>query len=373
MNEKITPLELKKNNRNRIFQMIYKNQGVRRQDLAQELSLSLPTVNQNIKELMEEGMIEFSGEDISTGGRKPQMITPVKDYRLTIALNIRKTYVRLVLVDFSGEVLCSKRVELPFAENEQYSKKLGKLIDEFILEKEIKEEQLLGVGLTIPGIFDKESQCILKAPTLGVKEYSIDNLTRFIRYPSRVVNDAKASAFTYIRKMDSLDYGTYLLVDRGVGGCIITEGKINPGINNRAGELGHMTIVPKGRPCACGKCGCLESYVSTARITEEYDTTLEEFFDETTDKNVKERREYLFHLALGISNLYTILDCPIIIGGGLSGCLDSEKIIAELRLALQEVNPELGETLELRFDGHGKEESLTGAALMMLEEFVMNV
>ncbi|MGN0159874.1 MAG: ROK family protein [Lachnospiraceae bacterium] len=369
MKEKITPLELKKLNRNRIFRMIYENKGVKRQDLSDELSLSLPTVNQNIKELMEEGLIEFSGEYTSTGGRKPQVITPVADYRLTIALNIRKTYVRIVLVDFNGEVLDSKREELVFADDEKYSQKLGCLVDEFIRTKGIPLDRILGIGLTIPGIFDKESERILIAPTLGIRDYAIENLTRYIGYPSIVINDAKASAFTYIRKSEHLSYGAYLLVDRGVGGCIITDGKLVRGVNNRAGELGHMIIVPNGRKCACGKSGCLESYVSTARITEEYHTSMEEFFGQ--DHWEKERAEYLHNLAIGLNNLYTILDCPIIVGGSLA--INLENVLEQLKKELQEVNPQLCDSLELRLDGNSKKEALTGAALMLLEDYVKSV
>lgn len=371
MKEKITPVELKKLNRNRIFQMIYQRNGVKRQDLADELSLSLPTVNQNIRELMEEGLIAFSGEYLSTGGRKPQVIAPVADYRLTIALNIRKTYVRIVLVDFNGEVLDSRSENLEFTGDADYSKKLGSIVELFIREKRIKEKKILGVGITIPGIFDKESQRILNAPTLGIKDYAIENLTRSVPYPSIVVNDAKASAFTYLRKTDPLSYGVYLLVDRGVGGSIIADGKLVRGMNNRAGELGHMTIVPNGRKCACGKCGCLESYVSTAQIPEGYHTCMEDFFG--TENYRKERGEYLKNLAVGISNLYTILDCPVIIGGELAIYLDQEPVLKELRGYVKEVNPQLGDSLELRLDGNSKKESLTGAALMLLEKFVQTV
>ena len=120
MTEKITPLELKRINKNRIFRLIYDRKALKRQDLADELSLSLPTVNQNIKELMEEGMIEFSGEFTSTGGRKPQVITPVRMSRLTVALNIRKTYVRVVLVDLYGDVMDSQREELEFSDTDEY-------------------------------------------------------------------------------------------------------------------------------------------------------------------------------------------------------------------------------------------------------------
>lgn len=366
MKEKITPLELKKINKNRIFQLIYDKKALKRQDLADELSLSLPTVNQNIKELMEEGLIEFSGEFTSTGGRKPQVITPVRNAYFTVALNIRKTYVRVVMVDMYGDVADSEREDLEFADSDEYSKKLGKIVDLFIKNQAKKPEnstetiKILGVGITIPGIFDRESEKILIAPTLGIKDYDIVKLTRHMKYKTIVVNDARASAFTYMRKSDNIRHGVYLLVDRGVGGCIIEDGKLVRGTNNRAGEIGHMTIVPGGRKCACGKKGCLESYISITQLPEKTDA-----------ENVELNEEYLEYLALGISNMYTIFDGPIIIGGGLASCLETN--LTYLHGKIRSINPFLMDELDVRIDANSKKEALTGAALMLIEDFVKAV
>lgn len=361
MTGKITPLELKKINRNRIFRLIYEKKTLKRQDLADELYLSLPTVNQNLKDLMEEGLIEFSGEFTSTGGRKPQVITPVRDAYLTVALNIRKTYVRVVLVDLYGDVISSEREDLEFEDTDEYSKKLGKIVDSFIKKQEKDSKmRILGVGVTIPGIFDKESEKILIAPTLGIRDYDIKKLTKYMKYPTIVVNDARASAFTYMRKSDDVMHGVYLLVDRGVGGCIIEDGKLIPGINNRAGEIGHMTIVPGGRKCACGKIGCLESYISITQIPEKSGVG-----------SMKLSDEYLYYLALGISNLYTIFDGTIIIGGGLAAYLERNRM--RLHSILKEMNPLLLEEMDVRIDANSKKEALTGAALMLIEEFVKRV
>lgn len=360
MTDKITPLELKKRNKNRIFRLIYEKKTLKRQDIADILMLSLPTVNQNIKELMDEGLIEFSGEFTSTGGRKPQVITPVRLSKLTVALNIRKNYVRIVLVDLNGDVVSSQRHELEFSDSDDYSESLSRIVDEFLKKQRssgigIEDKDILGIGITIPGIFDRESQKILIAPTLGIRDYDITRLTAYMKYASIVVNDARASAFTYIRKQDDIKHGIYLLADRGVGGCIIEDGRLVTGSNNRAGEIGHMIIVPDGKKCACGKCGCLESYISITNVDEK---------EGLTDG-------YLKYLALGISNLYTIFDGPVIIGGGLSGYLEGK--LLRLHEILDKMNPLLIEELDIRIDANSKREALTGAALMIIEKFVCGV
>lgn len=351
---KITPSELKRINKNKVFQLIYNKKVLKRQDIADELSLSLPTVNQNLRELIEDGFVEFSGEFVSTGGRKPQVIVPIADAKYTIALNIRKNYIRLVLVDFLGEVVKSKREDVVFDDNKDYSAKLSSCVDLFIQECKVPRDKVLGVGITIPGIFDKESEKIIIAPTLGVRDFDINKLTTSMAYRTIVVNDARASAFTYVRKNDDVNNAVYLLVDGGVGGCIIENGKLLKGTNNRAGEIGHMTIVMDGKKCSCGKNGCLESYVAISTIK---------------DENITD--DYLKYLAIGISNIYTIFDRTIVIGGGLADIL--EKDMERLKDMLKIVNPIFFDGIDIKIDAHSKKEALTGAALMLIEDYIRNI
>lgn len=373
MTDKITPVELKRINRNRIYKLLYDEKGLKRQDIADKLSLSLPTVNQNLKELLEDGMIEFAGELESTGGRKPQVISANANARLTIAVNIRKNYYRIMSINLYGEVLEAKTYEIQFVGNKAYSKELGHSIDEFIIHNKIEGSKLLGVGITIPGIFDRESEKIIVAPTLGIHDYNIGQLTEFIKYKTIVVNDAKASAFTYTHRADNLNYGVYLLVDRGVGGSIICDSRQVRGVNNRAGEIGHMTIVPGGLKCGCGKCGCLESYVSISRLSDDCNMSLEDFFENLglEKKLYKVFDEYIDNLALGINNIYTIFDAPVIIGGELVKYIGP--YLDMLRERIYKLNPMLSEGLEIQLDSMSKKEALTGAALMLTTSFIESV
>ena len=72
--EKITTTDVKRLNKNRIFRLIHYTDKISRQEIAEILQLSLPTVNQNLKLLTNDGLIEFEGNFESTGGRKAQAI-----------------------------------------------------------------------------------------------------------------------------------------------------------------------------------------------------------------------------------------------------------------------------------------------------------
>ena len=72
--EKITTTDVKRFNKNRIFRLIHYADKISRQEIADILQLSLPTVNQNLKLLLEKNLIDFVGNFESTGGRKAQAI-----------------------------------------------------------------------------------------------------------------------------------------------------------------------------------------------------------------------------------------------------------------------------------------------------------
>ena len=72
--QKLTNTDVKKLNKNRIFRLIYNSDKISRQEIADQLGLSLPTVNQNLKMLMEDGLIEYVGNFTSTGGRMAKQL-----------------------------------------------------------------------------------------------------------------------------------------------------------------------------------------------------------------------------------------------------------------------------------------------------------
>src|SRR5690554_249560 len=95
-------IEVKKINRNVIYQFLHRHDPISIQEIALQLKLSLPTVTQNLKELLERNLVVETGLFESTGGRKAKAISynPVAKY--AIGLDITKNHVGIVLIDLSG-------------------------------------------------------------------------------------------------------------------------------------------------------------------------------------------------------------------------------------------------------------------------------
>ncbi|MGI8743093.1 MAG: ROK family protein [Bryobacteraceae bacterium] len=131
--------------------------------------------------------------------------------------------------------------------------------------------ELKGVGIGVPGFILMEKGVILGS----------NNLPEFEGFPVRDVieqklgtsvileNDANAAALgeKWIGAGRDVNDLVLLTLGTGIGGGIISDGKVLRGFLGMAGELGHMTVVPNGNPCGCGNRGCLEKHASATAIT----------------------------------------------------------------------------------------------------------
>lgn len=130
------------------------------------------------------------------------------------------------------------------------------------------------VGVGAPGVIHLDTGIVVKSPNfpdwnnLPLKE----ELEKALGIPVFIENDANAAALGEqwqgagqgINSMILLTLGT------GVGGGIVLNNRIWQGADGMAGELGHMTLIPEGRPCGCGNRGCLEMYASSRGIVQSY-------------------------------------------------------------------------------------------------------
>jgi len=157
-----------------------------------------------------------------------------------------------------------------------------------------------------------------------------------------MANDANAAALgeMFFGAGKRLQDVIYITVSTGVGGGIILGGKLHTGAGSVAGEIGHISIVPEGKPCACGKRGCLEAYASGTAIAKDVkaqmtrkNTCVWKFL--ARDKHVSAKQVGMaaregdklaigsyqkagYYLGIGIADLMNILNPEmIVIGGGV--------------------------------------------------------
>jgi len=152
-----------------------------------------------------------------------------------------------------------------------------------------KEYKLAGIGIGAPDA-NYHRGTIEHAPNLAWKGIVplADLIKKKINVPVVVTNDANAAAmgemiFGGAKKMKDF---IVLTLGTGLGSGIVIDGKMVYGHTGFAGELGHMTVVPGGRECGCGRKGCFETYASATGLVRTVQTLLSEMRDETPLRDI---------------------------------------------------------------------------------------
>ena len=139
------------------------------------------------------------------------------------------------------------------------------------LREECGTGNLAGVGVALPGFIILETGTVVGSNNLPEFEGIPirDEIEKLLGAPVFLENDANAAALgeKWIGAGRDVNDLVLLTLGTGVGGGIISGGKILHGYVGMAGELGHMTVVPNGNPCGCGNHGCLEKHASASAIS----------------------------------------------------------------------------------------------------------
>ncbi|UYO99249.1 ROK family transcriptional regulator [Oceanotoga sp. DSM 15011] len=370
----ITNIEVKKNNRNRIFRYICKKEKTSNPEISYDLKMSLPTVTQNTKELIEKGLIQEVGELQSTGGRRAKALSVISNSKLAIGLDITKNHVGILLTNLKGEIIKYERFNNPFKDEDNYYIEINKKIKDFLSEIVKNDKNILGMGISFPGIINLEKEMVSYSHMLGLKALPFNSISKFFSYPCYFINDANAGAYAEGINKEQKDEFFYLSLSNTVGGAIFNSNELIYGKNYRSGEVGHMTIVPNGINCYCGKSGCLDAYCSAKRLSDITDGNLDLFFKrlENNDKNIKEVwDDYTTYLSIAINNINMILDCDVIIGGYVGSFIEPH--IDSIKKKVAKRNTFSDDSSFIKNCSYKVATAALGAALNVIEKFIKQV
>lgn len=320
-------MEPKRSNKIRTARFISSQGTTSKTEISSSLKLSMPTTLQNVKALIDEGIVEETGEYESTGGRKAKALSIRSDAGYAAGIDITNNHITMVMVNAKKEIISSERLRVPFENSEDYYDALIRKISDFVRGQKAAPSKIAGVGFSLPGIVDKEQNLLLRSHTLRVQNVSFRRIGEAVGYPYSIQNDANSAAYAELGNFggreNAAENAVYLSLSNTVGGAVCLGQKLYQGENFKSGEFGHMVIAKNGRQCYCGKKGCLDAYCSALVLQE--DGTLEQFFTNVRNKDqrsLKVWEEYLDDLAVAVTNLRMIFDCRIVLGGYVGGYLD---------------------------------------------------
>jgi glucokinase len=185
--------------------------------------------------------------------------------QFAIGVDLGATKIASALVSPNGQILATRQALTSPKDGPEAV--LDRLATEIDTLARISPGKLAGVGIGSPGSVDSITGIIRNAVNLGWCEVDIvSGVSARLRdeLPIWVQKDANASA------LGELHFGSgqgcqdfiYITIGSGLGGGVIANGQLITGAHGNAAELGHLSLNPNGRPCACGLRGCAETIVS---------------------------------------------------------------------------------------------------------------
>ncbi len=186
---------------------------------------------------------------------------------IAVGVDIGGTKIAIAAASCDGRILSQNIVPTHPAEGvDSVVERMARAI-ETVIDAVGFKVQIAGIGIAAPGLVDPRNGIALNAVNLGWRNVPLRDLLSAklaIAAPIALANDINAGALGEMRfgaARGVRDFG-YLMVGTGLGGGAVIDGKVVNGARGAAMEVGHVSIDPNGRRCACGLRGCVEMFVS---------------------------------------------------------------------------------------------------------------
>ncbi|MDM5199700.1 ROK family glucokinase [Fictibacillus enclensis] len=324
------------------------------------------------------------------------------DEKWYVGVDLGGTTIKMAFISDYGDLI--KKWEIPTDISEKgknITKDIAKSIDSVLDELGASKSRLHGIGMGAPGFIDLSRGFIYHAVNIGWVNFPLkERLEMETGLPVVVDNDANLAAVGEMWRGagDGAKDLLCVTLGTGVGGGIVSNGKIVHGKNGMGGEIGHITAIPEGgAPCNCGKTGCIETVASATGICrlareglqnypdsllhkeeeKEGGITAKDVFDAADQKD--ELALYVlelvgYHLGFMLANLgCTINPGKIVLGGGVSKAGD--KILDPVKRNFEKFAlPLVKEGAEFAIASLGNDAGVYGGAYMaktLHEETVM--
>lgn len=209
---------------------------------------------------------------------------------LVIGLDLGGTNSVFGIIDREGKVLTTASIKTQgFPNVETYVEDSVKAVMQ-IVEQVGGIEKIHAMGIGAPG-GNYYNGTIEQAANLewakGIVPLA-DMFASRLDIPVAITNDANAAAMGEMIYGEAVGMKNFveLTLGTGVGSGIVANGQLIYGCDGFAGELGHMIVEPEGRPCGCGRKGCLETYCSATGVVRTTVAMLEESTDATSLRDI---------------------------------------------------------------------------------------
>jgi predicted NBD/HSP70 family sugar kinase len=358
--EKSLPGHARPHNRSLVLQTLYTSGAMSRADLARATRLTRVTISDLVGELIGESLVVEQGtRDEARPGKPATLVDIHRDGFRIVGIDLsRHDEFQGAVLDLEGTVHDRVTVPLDGATGDAALAKVTALARELASRTTLP---ILGVGVGSPGVVDLAGT-VLTAPNLGWKDLPLQELLAAdLGLPVLVANDANVAVLAEHSFGEALSDSMLVRIGNGVGAGLLVGGTLLYGNRFSAGEIGHVVVgTDGGEPCACGKNGCLETWLATPRLEARLAGA------STEDERTGILRRAGERLGIALAPIVGALDLAEVVLSGPAHLLDGPLATAALDTLRARTMAEFHGDLSLRGSALGQDIVMRGAAAMVL-------
>lgn len=318
---KVLPEHARGHNRALVLQTLYHSGSMSRADLSRETGLTRVTISDLVAEFIADGIVVELGIRETVGPGKPPILVDIDRHgHQIIGLDLSDAEVfRGAVLSIDGDVIERREVARPAPSDgpAAYAAmlELGRAL------VSAATTSLLGVGVGTPGVVRPDG-LVLNSPNLGWTDFPLEaQLGRDLDLPVVARNDANAAVLAEYTFGEARSDFILIKIGFGVGAGLISGSQPLMGSRFAAGEIGHVVVGTDGGPhCFCGRDGCLEAWLSVARLRDEISARPDERDAILRDAGAR--------MAIAVAPIVTALDLSEVVLSGPSDLLDGVLIDA---------------------------------------------
>jgi predicted NBD/HSP70 family sugar kinase len=272
--KRTTGRDIRRQNRSALLSELFFHGPLSRLELAEITGLSPATASNVTAELIAERLIVEAGQVESDGGRPRVLLRVDPEYGHVIGVVVAETGVLVELFDLAMDRRAAVVEPLSSMDGAAVADLIADGVQQVIDQAGLTADDVVGVGVAVPGIVEQGISALVHAPTIGWHGVPLTQLLRErgVTLPVFVENGAKTfgQAEMWFGAGRGARHAVIVLIGTGVGAALVTDGASYHGVSSSAGEWGHTTIVYGGRDCRCGNQGCLEAYIGAEGILDRW-------------------------------------------------------------------------------------------------------
>jgi predicted NBD/HSP70 family sugar kinase len=256
--------------RTAIIEALLENGSMSRSDLADSIGLSRSALTLLSRGLIEQDLIHetSSSYDEQQKGRPSILLSLNAERGYFIGVGLTEDPPMMVLTDFHGNSLTQHRMR-DASQPRAVAAAIEQGIPALLRARKISRDKVLGIGVALSGYVNHPQGICLQSNALGWRDVPIAEIVqRVTKIPTYLDNDAHAVAtgqklFGHARESKNF---SIIMLGKKIGDGHYINGRLHRGHTGAAGEIGHCTVVPGGKPCDCGKQGCLDTMATSSAL-----------------------------------------------------------------------------------------------------------